>query len=320
VADVERMERQPAADDRPRVGGHLHEIQHHVVDRVVGLFESYKLSSAICQINRRDAWIKQRTYRGRVAVQEGDEPAEHEQRKLVLHHEHVAADVREHVHLAVPAEDRVVSRVVTQLAVTLRRLLLLRLPLLHCGLRRRGGSHHLEQEAPVQEHHLQEPVPVATPGVEVHVRLLQLLLRLRQRRHQAPERPLGAPEEVEQGALLVRLHGGEVRVVVVERAQGHQVRPVRLRRRRVPDVRRHAVDGLLQPLLHLLRGVAGAILLEQVLHVHHPIVLPVHELHYIGLQLIGNICFGMEPIFILLGRCWFSFLVGEERNNDEGLS
>lgn len=184
---------------------------------------------------------------------DGDEPLQHEQRQLVLHHEHVAADVGEHVELAVAAEDGVVGRVVRRRAAGRR-------------------AHDLEQEAPVHDHHLQERVAVAPPlVVEVHVRVLQPAGHLLQRGDQAAHGGARAAEQVEQRAPLVLLHRRrQVRVVAVERAQGHQLRPVGGGVLAVLHVRRDAVHGVLPPHRRLRLRVRDAGLFELLLDVNHP--------------------------------------------------
>jgi hypothetical protein len=91
-----------------------------------------------------------------------------------------------------------------------------------------GGLDDLQQEEAVDDHHLQEPLPLvcATPlGAQVQVRALQLLRDVRHGGRKLLQRALGSAEQVPQRALLVLLHGQEFAVmVVVEGAQRHHLR------------------------------------------------------------------------------------------------
>ena len=197
------------------------------------------------------------------AALDGDELVEDEEGQLVLDHDHVAADVGHGVEQPVGAEHRVVVGVVA-----------------HLPPRRR--PHHLQQEAPVGHHHLQERLPLlllrlaAPPLVgEALVRADQLLGGVGDGGGELGERPPargGAAEEVEEGAALVVLHGEEVRVAVVEGAEGHHLRLVGAAVE-VLDARRDAVDGVAPPPRRLLRrrvAVGAAAAAHSLLHLHHP--------------------------------------------------
>jgi hypothetical protein len=113
-----------------------------------------------------------------------------------------------------------------------------------------GGLDDLQQEAAVDDHHLQEPLPpvcAAPLGAQVQVRALQLPRDVRHGGRELLQRALGSAEQVPQRALLVLLHGQEFAVAaVVEGAQRHHLRLVRLAVE-VLDTRRHAVDGVELP-------------------------------------------------------------------------
>jgi hypothetical protein len=187
-----------------------------------------------------------------LAVLNGEEAVQDEQRQLVLDHEHVAADVGHVVEQAVGAEDGVLTVVVVHLPAG-------------------GRPHRLQEEAPVGHHQLHEPLSRSAADAplvaEPLVRGLQPLARRGDCARERRQRLARASQEVDQGAALVRVHGPQLGLAVVERAQRHHLRLVRLTVQ-VLDTRRHAVDALLPPPRGLLRRRAAVG--HRPLHLRHP--------------------------------------------------